>query len=506
MKTLVIIDDEIFFRKSLINFLEKQNLYNIAGEANNGQAGIQLIENVKPDIALVDISMPVMSGLDMIAALGTDCHTRFILSTGYEDFDYAKKAISLQVRGYLLKPLDHRELMETLQKVSDEIDQENSRNSYVNNYFQFRDLYTRQMQLNFFQKVISGTTISPDDLEKIPVHKTSDYLTILMEIHNANPEIWDEKGDFSLLHTIMEKSSDFSFTDLEQSCLRLAGIYDNIAQISTFFCCGTPHEGVEGIRYSYEEALSVFHNRTASSSGFLYFTPQSHSGDFTLKPLVYNDILIFLRQQNSPALCKYIDEYFNDIITKKIHIRQTWSVAAAFLTVLDGFITECSQRETLFPLLENALNTYQNCQSALQLKQLLQSTCKAVLDSLADEKNPRKSALVSQVQEYICLNFNQPDLRLETIASHFFVNPQHLSTVFSQESGVTLTSYINVCRMKKARQFLLEDSPSIQNVASLCGFSDSGYFSKCFRKYYGISPKNFVSLTEKNSYPGSIGI
>ena len=54
--------------------------------------------------------------------------------------------------------------------------------------------------------------------------------------------------------------------------------------------------------------------------------------------------------------------------------------------------------------------------------------------------------------------------------------------------------------MKKARQFLLEDSHSIQNVASLCGFSDSGYFSKCFRKYYGISPKNFVSLTEENSY------
>lgn len=69
MKTLVIIDDEIFFRKSLINFLEKQNIYNIAGEANNGQAGIQLIENVKPDIALVDISMPVMSGLDMMQLL-----------------------------------------------------------------------------------------------------------------------------------------------------------------------------------------------------------------------------------------------------------------------------------------------------------------------------------------------------------------------------------------------------------------------------------------------------
>ena len=63
MKTLVIIDDEVFFRKSLINFLEKQNIYKIVGEANNGQAGIKLIENIKPDIALVDISMPIMSGL-----------------------------------------------------------------------------------------------------------------------------------------------------------------------------------------------------------------------------------------------------------------------------------------------------------------------------------------------------------------------------------------------------------------------------------------------------------
>ena len=76
MKTLVIIDDEIFFRKSLINFLEKQNIYNIAGEANNGQAGIQLIENVKPDIALVDISMPVMSGLDTVSYTHLDVYKR----------------------------------------------------------------------------------------------------------------------------------------------------------------------------------------------------------------------------------------------------------------------------------------------------------------------------------------------------------------------------------------------------------------------------------------------
>lgn len=78
------------------------------------------------------------------------------------------------------------------------------------------------------------------------------------------------------------------------------------------------------------------------------------------------------------------------------------------------------------------------------------------------------------------------------------MSPQHLSSLFSQENDTTLTAYIMDCRMKKAKELLLEQSPSIQHTASLCGFNDSGYFSKCFKKYYGISPKNFLMITEKS--------
>ena len=77
-----------------------------------------------------------------------------------------------------------------------------------------------------------------------------------------------------------------------------------------------------------------------------------------------------------------------------------------------------------------------------------------------------------------------PELRLETIAAHFFVSPQYLSTLFSQESHSTLSSYINTFRMHRAKEFLLQQSPSIQNTAALCGFTDAGYFSKCFKKIF----------------------
>ena len=118
MKTLMIIDDELFFRKSICSLIKKQENY----EINNGASGAEMIRELKPDIALVDISMPVMDGLEMIRSLVSDCRTKFILSTGYNDFAYAKQAITLGVKEYLLKPVDNRELLDCLDKLSLEID------------------------------------------------------------------------------------------------------------------------------------------------------------------------------------------------------------------------------------------------------------------------------------------------------------------------------------------------------------------------------------------------
>ena len=122
MKTIVLIDDEFFFRKAMYAFIEKQSSYKIIGDANNGETGRKLVLDLKPDIALVDISMPVMDGLEMIQSLYSLTHTRFILLTGYSDFDYARQAISLGVSDYLLKPLDYEELLKALHKLSKEID------------------------------------------------------------------------------------------------------------------------------------------------------------------------------------------------------------------------------------------------------------------------------------------------------------------------------------------------------------------------------------------------
>lgn len=135
-----------------------------------------------------------------------------------------------------------------------------------------------------------------------------------------------------------------------------------------------------------------------------------------------------------------------------------------------------------------------NCENIEQLKKLLTDTYASVLEYLGKNTVSGKTSLIADIQLYIEQHYMDPELRLESIASYFFVSPQYLSTLFSQESHTTLSSYINTCRMHKAKEFLLQQSPSIQNTAALCGFTDAGYFSKCFKKFYGISPKNFLAL------------
>ncbi len=530
LKTLVIIDDEIFFRKAVCNFIAKQNDFRIIGEANNGISGIHLITSLKPDIALVDISMPAMNGLEMIRKLTADRPvTKFILLTGYGDFEYARQAISLGVKDYLLKPLDNQELLSCLEKLSVKIDEENSRQYFISDYFQKENIYKQQLTLNFFHKIIAGNFQQEEFSvlqSQMGITQTQYYLVLLVRINKVNPPFCEAESDCSLLHSIVENISteilspaypfllyiDYSrlhqyiilgnsngdFGSLELLCISLSRILQETAHTDCTFFAGTAHAGTRGIRVSYEESLSALHNNYFNaSSPYRIFHKGDESADFYVNADTYGQIMILLRQKNESRLLDYFSEYFGKMQAQNLHIRQIWNIALSFFTVLDSFVCECGCHNKTASILQDAYDTYQNCENIGQLAELVSRTYSHVLAEISRSKEPESASFIKEVQDYIASNYSHPDLRLETIASHFYMNSQYLSTLFSRETHITLTAYINNFRMQKAKELLLSQSPSVQNTASLCGFTDSGYFSKCFRKFYGISPKNFLALTER---------
>ncbi|WP_274362802.1 response regulator [Paenibacillus thermotolerans] len=132
MMKIVIADDEYHIRTGIAEFVPWKELGAEVLEAQDGTSALAVYEEAAPEILLLDINMPGMSGLEVARTIREhDPDVQIIFLTGYDDFDKAKAAISVQASDYLLKPVSYGELVEALRKAMDRIEEAKSKAEYV---------------------------------------------------------------------------------------------------------------------------------------------------------------------------------------------------------------------------------------------------------------------------------------------------------------------------------------------------------------------------------------
>ena len=115
---VLIVEDEDMIRLGLVNTIDWLGMQcSVVGSAPDGVTGLQMIRDLHPDIVMTDIKMPGMNGIDMLEKAQETCSFYSILLTSYAEFEYARRAISLQANEYLLKPLDEEKLRQVIDKI-----------------------------------------------------------------------------------------------------------------------------------------------------------------------------------------------------------------------------------------------------------------------------------------------------------------------------------------------------------------------------------------------------
>ena len=123
MYSILIADDEAIIRKGLKSFVEKYDAFTVAALAEDGQEALSLAEELHPDVCFVDINMPFMSGLDFIERLVKIApETITVIITGYDDFGFVQKALRLQVKDYLLKPVSEDDFERLMNRLKETLD------------------------------------------------------------------------------------------------------------------------------------------------------------------------------------------------------------------------------------------------------------------------------------------------------------------------------------------------------------------------------------------------
>lgn len=124
MYRLIIVEDEEIIRKGLVHTIDWLSMgFIVVGEAENGEKGLNLIKELNPDLVITDIKMPFINGLEMLSLAENTKFFESIILTSYSEFDYAKKAISIGVSDYILKPINEKELFNILTKIKKKIDE-----------------------------------------------------------------------------------------------------------------------------------------------------------------------------------------------------------------------------------------------------------------------------------------------------------------------------------------------------------------------------------------------
>jgi two-component system response regulator YesN len=120
-----------------------------------------------------------------------------------------------------------------------------------------------------------------------------------------------------------------------------------------------------------------------------------------------------------------------------------------------------------------------------------------ILNYISTNKISSGKSMVKKCMELVEQNISNPSLSVKWLASQLYINENYLSRVFHKEAGIFLIKYINNQRLIKAKYYLDHDYNSMQAVSQMTGFSDPLYFSKCFKKKYGVAPSKYIKMVDK---------
>lgn len=295
MLNVFLVDDEYYERLSLKKSIAWDELgMTVSGEANNGQTAYEMILESPPDIAIVDINMPKMDGLELIERLkGEGISCQFIILTGYDDFGYAQRAVHLNVSEYILKPINYQNLIQTLQSLGQKIrDQETIASRLTSLQRENRQLYLERCY-----NELLNSSFNPDDLEaygkklQLPFAR---YQAAVME----PPEQTALDGIYRLLKELSEAFDDSDFTLCLDNRRRLFFILNAEriterdlpsallahARAAGFHCrmgVGEPCSSLDQILVSYNEACVALKSCSTHPQPLLFYKEVSACSDIT---------------------------------------------------------------------------------------------------------------------------------------------------------------------------------------------------------------------------------
>lgn len=483
-------DDERIIREGLKSTVDWKFFdCQVVGEAKNGSEGIEKAKELNPDLIIADIKMPKLDGLEMaekIQEFNKEC--KFIIITGYGDFEYAKRAIKLDAVDFIQKPIDDNELLQAVEKASSRITNERKSNKFV----------LERYLLDAMRGDINSKSIIEESLElNHGIEKK--YQIVLLQINdlehinkaNLEKELYGYiKGFYHLIQchenifaVLMEPVEEKKLRD----SLELMVSQENKISNGTITVGVSENGSIRELQEIYEESKKALKNKLYTGEGSVNFYHEvNRNHEVTWNEILKKemDLRLMLKTLNESQVEGVLKDIYKYMLDNYADLESARQVTIDLVHIVNSF-----KRKNGIEVAQ-VYKDYERVRREDTIEKMESFIIEFSLDSVEEVGQINTRSLddgLSKVVEYINGHFTE-DLSLRSFAKELYLSEGYLSKRLKEILGMSYSEYITFLRIEKSVELLKSGQYKVSDVARMVGYSDYRYFSRVFKRQLGFLP------------------
>lgn len=527
--SLVIADDEPRIIELICQLGHFEELeIEVVDTCVTGREAYESIQRNCPDIVLSDIKMPEFDGIELIKKVREiqSPGPLFILISGYRHFEYARSAVSLNVMDYLLKPIEEKQLNDTLEKVCRRIDQLRIQKTDRETISALRE-EQKQKTMDRFWKICKGDSSAEEKLclasEELCNKQfdtgfqpgcyqvlclCSDLNAILGQADACNRVgIYIEEAFHSMAYVCYHTSYKRTIIVLnyrEDNKKRVGEavtvLYYSIRDLGERYGKFRLNIGVSSVSDQISQLPSLFKEAVAAEWGRLVLTrngilehyqvanlPGFHADRILLKEeeAAIKDCIRYLRKEELANL-------FGKLYQRAGTVNNFYpGDMAEIFSSMGQSLAECiAEEEKKTRFAENYYYAYLNSRNYAEVIRNIYIVLENYIDEEQKRLKEKKGKPITIAVGFMKENYSR-QLSLDEVAAAANVSGKYLSRIFPDEMGMGFNEYLTQIRMEASEKLLAETNMSIKEIALAVGYLDEKYYSKLFKKLKGIKPTEY---------------
>ena len=521
---IMIVDDEEDVREGIVSRINWDKLgYTVAAVAENGQDALVKAENCELDVVLTDIKMPFMDGLEMSERLTRmQPGIKIIILSGFDEFEYAKAAIKLNVLEYALKPINVSELTEVFQRVKRLLDNSIAEQRDIK---ALRDYYQRSLPImreRFLTELLWG--VVPDDeigkqqrQYKLSIDGMPYLVALAFQLdENDNNTLSLELAQVSVKRVIEDLfacrcrieafiSSTAIVAVTGWDTPNPVGQTQSIANEACSYCrrafgltvsagIGRPCPDMRVLFNSFAEARSALEYKHIAGYGKAVYI---HDMEIARRETPFigareeENLLFAIKFGTKKQLGDCIDNFLSKSGDLPDWERQAYALSLFSVIYRIARRFELTGAEDVNIRLRDYVSGHLIGRDAKTTRERIYDICVHMSEYLRVQRETASQNTTQKAQAFINAHYHEHDLSVDKVCDYLHISPSYFSTIFRQETGCSYIQFLTELRLGKAVELLRSTDEKTYEIARRVGYDEPNYFSYVFKKRFGVSPTRY---------------